>query len=334
MRPLRAPLALGSALLGCVALGLSPAVAATVAEPSGEPVLCVVVGAAPAGLDSDAVRDAVAIEQRKAGRQIAVVVAGLLGECPKLEHTAGLLRAVLGPDARAVLSDGQGEPRAIDLADIEAVDRASEVARAAVEMMASVEAPERVVDLSAPLVLPREDTERAVLKIGGHTALGGGYAHELGPGAHRGVVDGEVGLTLLDRRLVVAAKGRWTPEHDASAPGVSASTASGEALLVLRGGLWTGPLLWRLGLGAGWHRRSFRAQPEARFEDFTASSDAAVFLVEPEVLWSVGQRLTLSLGVPVQFYAGGTNFRWTHEEVYAAPWASVGVVARAGFWLF
>lgn len=294
------------------------------------PTVCLAIQSAPPGLDRAALQVAVSIEERKLGRDIELVVTEAVSGCPALSTSPPTVHGVVGPSPKAVFTDSRAQPFPLDLTSTPPMDRAVEVARTAMALVDFEDAPtETLIDLANPVYQPYQP-EPDPVPVGGAVFLGGGYARELGAEGDLGTSELEVALTLWDGQLSIGGLATWAPEQAGSNSRIEARVMRVEAMGMIRGGFWAGPVLLRLGAGAGWLYRELTATPDVLFDPLRVDSSAVSIGLEAEALWPVRDWFALSLTVPGRIFLGGTNHSWRGEDVYAAPTGAVGVQLRAG----
>lgn len=317
------------AALLLAALLLAPGAAAASAAPGA---VCLLPAAAGDGLEPRAVRAALLIEARKAGRPARVVTAQRPADCPL---AAAGVRVGLGPGARATLDAGRGAPQAFDLSDTLPVDRARAVARAALAALALLgpapavgdAAPEVLVDLSEPIVPPPPPMPLAPAVV---LTAGGGYLRGLGAGTDHAVVDGEVALWLYEGRLALGVAGAYLPEVEVAGGEPAARLSGGELTAFVRGGWPLGPFLLRFGLGAGYQWRRLRVRSDWRLDEPGADDGAGLVAVEAEALWRFGGRFSAHVVIPGRVYLGGVGHEWKGRALRDAPRGAAGVGLRLG----
>ncbi len=296
------------------------------AAPPG--AVCFVVAAPGVGLEADAVRAALVVEGRKRGGVAPPVVTALSGDrCPD-----GAVAVTLGPGPMATLCSSEAPALVLDLAASPPVDRAPEIARVALDRVARGQGSpetllESLIDLDSPVPVPApplEWTLRALLSVGG------GYIYEFGAGVHRGDLEAEAALLLFGGRLSVGLVGTWSPERAVGDELVAVDVSAGEFLGIVRGGFFWGPVLLRLGVGAGWQWRRLSARARSRFSEVFASSGAAALALELDALWPLSERLFVSVALPGRVYFGGVDHSWQGRPLYGAARGSVGVAVRGG----
>lgn len=285
------------------------------ASPAKGLEVCVTRSGGPTDVDLASLRDALALEARKAGIEVELTEAD---PCPP-----GHLAVVVG--AGVSVRDGAGL-RVLDLADVAPLDRAQEIARALVEL-AQAPGAAPLLDPGAPLALPRTPPAAApvvLLVVEG----GPGWRATLGPGGHVGAVEALVAAALLGERLLVGVEGAW--EWPAtSGDDVVTTVTSGEVLALVRGGARAGPLLLRGGLAGGAQWRTLDASSRARRGEASSTSTAGVLAAELELTVPVGP-VRLGLLASGRVYLGGESYRWLGRTVWAAPDGALGLGARVG----
>lgn len=276
--------------------------------------VCVSRSGGATDVDLASLRDALALEARKAGIDLELTEAD---PCPP-----GHVAVVVG--AGVAVRDGAGL-RVLDLAGVAPIDRAQEVARALVEL---AQAPSgALLDPGAPLVLPR--TTPAAAPVALLVVEGGlGWRATLGPSGHVGAVEALVGAALLGERLLVGVEGAWEWPVT-SGDDVVTTVTSGEVLALIRGGAPVGPIFLRGGLAGGAQWRTLGASNPERRGEASSASTVGVLAAELELAVPVGP-LRLGLLASGRVYLGGESYRWLGRAVWAAPDGALGLGARVG----
>lgn len=281
-------------------------------------VVCVDATDPAEGLELAAVKTALAIEARKAGQTLA--------PCSEDADPTRTVRIALSaaPAARAEVRYPNGARRQFDVAATPALDRATEVARAAFEAADRPPALALGADLApAP---PSAPTPGAPARVTVH--VGGRYDH--GVGAAVGAVGLEVDAAVMwSERWGIGVQALWQPERDLGlGEPVSARLQIGSVAAIGRVALAVGPVFVRpaVGVGAEWRAIDVRA-PDGGEEERLAE---LLVLVETDVVWPVWRWLRLGVGVGARVYPTGTVWTWRETTVYDAPRVVLGGALRVG----
>ena len=333
----------------CLAL-LGATLAPTPARAGG--AVCVVRQRAVAGLEADALDQALRLEQRKAASHLTLSNADNRDSCPADPATVTVVTS--SPRLVRVQLAG-GSAQTLDVSSVDPIDRAQLVARAALAVLAThrwmllatlalavlaaratsvqplvtrgeaLEHP--VTELREPVDVPTPQGPRQVF---GLVEAGGSYAFQPADALHVGGVEVAGGIALLDERLVVMLAGDWQPVRTLPNAATSAELTTGAIRMSARGGPRFGPLLLRFGGGVGWEWRSLTFAPPTRFGTEERASGAALLRGEAELVWRATKNLRLAVGVHGQLYLGGDPISWLGQAVYAAPRGAVGSSLRLG----
>lgn len=275
--------------------------------------ICVTRQGEPAGLEADALREAVALEARKAGGDVRVT-----------EGCAGddALVVSIGDGAVVMVRDRGTPPMAVTLGDVAPLDRAREAARVLVALaLAPPQGP--LLDPDAPLAPADEAGPAVVLEAGA------AWRSTLREGGDRGVVEALVGVALLGERLLVGVEGAWEWPAATGGSDVDASVTAGDVLATVRGGAAVGPVLLRGGVAGGAQWRTVDAASAERRTGESTTSSAGVLAAELEVTLPLPP-VRLGLLASGRLYVGGESYTWLGRPVYEAPDGALGLALRLG----
>lgn len=325
-------LILASLLLTIPAVLPGPANAGA-AIASAPPTLCVVQQDPVAGLEAEALRVAVALEKRRVGAAFNRVDAPSLDDCP----IGGRTVVVVVGAGDAWWQGEDGAPRPMDTATMDPRDRASEVARRVVSVLAAPtdETARPIVDgeLKPPQAADPRDPgigrpRTPGRRVEGYVRVGGRYEYQPGVRLHAGSIEFETGVSLLGERLAIGLRGGWQPAQTIHTDRMDARVTSSPVALMIRGGLKWEPVRVRLGVGAGLEWRRVELRPA-----FTSRRpvDARVFPTleaELEVAFPFAGFLRAVLAGTVRGFPAWITYAWMARPVLEGPKVGVGLAVR------
>lgn len=317
-----------------VALAPLPLLVSTVAIAS--PSLCILRQSQVAGLEPAALGPALVVEARKAGIALSQAEAASTDACPA-EHDAILTIGV--PRDGAVLGAAGGE-FPIDLLAVDPLDRAQEVARRVLAILATPGAGTHAAAVGrwpqaptgggcrpCPACPPAQAAPPS--PASGYLQAGARYEFQPEAVVHAGVVDIEAGAMLLGSRLLVGARAGWQPEVPASGGPVAASVQVVPATLLLRGAFPLSPVTLRVGLGVGMEWRRVRVEPSASLSRPERDHIVPVIEAEGDVVIPAGPTY-VSLAVAVRAYPERPVIGWNGLAAYVGPSIGFGAAVRVG----
>jgi len=295
--------------------------------------LCVVRSGKVPGLEAAAFDAALVMERRKWGIVIDVSERPSLDSCAFPSSDGIRLILFLEPGTVVRIQDSAGTIRPVDLSQTDIRDRAAEVARFVVALMPGPANPARPALLTGPLPQRRMATLAGPLPaapppVQGYAEAGGWYAWEGGAGMHTGGISGEVGVSLLDERLLAGLRAGWQPSQ--AGPGGPASVQSVPVTAVVHGGVRISRILLRLVLEVGLEWRRVVVAPRSRIDPVTAGDTAGVLGGELEVVVPLTPLLRLAIAGTGRGYLRGASFTWNGENVLKAPRYAFGAAVRLG----
>jgi hypothetical protein len=318
---------MASALVALVA-GLLPA--PTSAEVPG---VCAVIATEVPGLSAEEVREALAVERRKAGLQMSWDLAPGIPDCPTAAASSRLVVEVLG-GALVTLLPASGTSFRMDFSSVSQGDRAGMLARRVVGIL-STPALSRRADLVDELVVSRlPGVATGAPRSGKRGIAAGGYIHaggmggwQLGPDRGAGAIDVEAGAVMLGRQLWVGVRAGWEPPHEAGRS-IGARAQAVAVLAQVRWAFPAGPIAVRAGIGTGIGWRRVTLSPPAYELPVSHVGLALVLDAELEVVVPVTRWLSLAFGPSLRGVPAWTDLEWDGKPACRASRIQVGAVMR------
>lgn len=313
-----------AAVLLALVAGLLPA--PSLAEAPG---VCAVIGTDVPGLAAAEIREALAVERRKAGLQMSWDRVPRFADCPTAAASSRLIVEVLD-GAHVALLPASGASFRMDFSSVPQGERAGMLARRVVGIL-STPALSRRADLVDERVISRlPGVTTGAQRAGRRRIVAAGYVHagglggwQFGPDRGAGAIDVEAGAVLLARRLWVGVRAGWEPPHEAGRP----TGARAQAVAVLAQIRWAfpaGPVAVRAGIGTGLDWRRVTLSPPA-FDLPVSHADLALVLdAELEVVVPVTRWLSLAFGPSLRGVPAWTDLEWDGEPAYRAPRLQIG----------
>lgn len=301
--------------------------------------LCVVHQDPVDGLETDALRVAIALEKRRIGAAFNRLDAPSLDDCPP-----GPRIVVVLVGARDAWWQGaDGRPQAMEIGSMDPRDRAPEVARRIVAFLArpsdSSTLPIVQDGLHPPHARIPQPEESATCRgdaIGtcdrhwGYLRAGGRYEYQPGVRLHAGTLEIEAGVSLLGERLALGLKGGWQPATTTQGQGTGATaqvTAVPLALL-FRGGMVWRRVAVRAGLGAGLEWRRVRLHLPSSSTSPASSGIFPTIDVELDLSIVCNRYLRVVVGASVRGFPSWTDYFVAGRQVLEGARVGLGTFLR------